>query len=394
MRRFLVLLYAATALAQLPMALVVRRVGTHLGWVPPWPIAAVVVCALVLALHGRVKLARWDRPISRARRLLLEEPYLAHWCASFLTPALFLLLLVATLAVGTTTVELVLGCRDGPELACVSSLGDLWLCSYAVALAMGIWAVMVRRRWLRVRRLELPIAGLDLAFDGYRIAQLSDLHVGSMCPRQWLRRWVARVETLDVDLVVLTGDYVTSGVRFHRDVAEELGALHAPDGVFAVMGNHDYFGDGEPLMTLLGEAGVRLLRNQHIEIARAGARICLAGVDDVYTRRIDLGAALAGRDEALPLLVLAHDPVSFDALADRGAALVLSGHTHWGQVRVPWLAPRVGYAPEGLAYRAGIYRRDQAWLYVSPGLGTTGPPARLGTSPEITVITLKAQASP
>ncbi|MEQ9318597.1 MAG: metallophosphoesterase, partial [Polyangiaceae bacterium] len=160
--------------------------------------------------------------------------------------------------------------------------------------------------------------------------------------------------------------------------------------VFAVMGNHDYFGDGEPLMSMLRAREIRILRNEHRVVERDGARLCLAGVDDVYTRRIDVDDALRGRDEDLPLIVLAHDPSSFPALAARGASLVLSGHTHWGQVALPFFARHVNYNALHMEHHAGHYRIDDAQLYVSSGLGTTGPPIRLGAPPEIVVIELAA----
>jgi predicted MPP superfamily phosphohydrolase len=202
--------------------------------------------------------------------------------------------------------------------------------------------------------------------------------------------WVERANALEPDLVALTGDYVTSGVRFHEDIAVALGELRAPEGVFAVMGNHDYFGEGEPMMSMMTERGITLLRNEHVAIERSGARLCLAGVDDVYTQRIDIDAALDGRDETIPLIVLAHDPTSFGKLARRGAALVLSGHTHWGQVAVPFLARKLNYNALHMRHHAGHYQLDGAQLYVSSGLGTTGPPIRLGAPPEIAVIELAA----
>ena len=384
MRRFFVVLYAVTALVHLPMVVVLQRllirlpVGGQLGQAWSWGLSGVAALGLAVAFHGRVALARWDRPIGRLRRLVLEEPYYAHWVALFLAPPLFLVVGAVSWLAGTAA---------WPGW---SALADRWLFAYALSGIVGVWAVMVRRRLFRVREIEVPLAGLDAAFDGYRVAQLSDLHVGSMTPERWARRWVARVAELEVDLVVLTGDYLTSGVRFHRQVADSLAALRARDGVYAVMGNHDYFDDGEPLMSLLAERGVVVLRNEHVEIERDGGRICLAGVDDVYTRRDDVAAALAGRDESVVLIVLAHDPVSFPAIAARGADLVLSGHTHWGQVAMPFFAERFGYRAGSWPYRAGRHRLGDSQLYVHPGLGTTGPPLRVGTCPEITVLALRA----
>ena len=359
MNRFLLRLYLFTALLHVPL---VMALWSHAAW---WSLVALVLPMLLF--RGRVQLLRWDNHISAPRRLLLEEPYFVHWCA--LVGALFLFL---------------------PALLIMwPGWGSAYLIAYGGAIGMAIWGVFVRRRWVRVRHIDVDVPGLPAAFDGYRMAQMSDLHVGSMNPRTTVERWVRRVNKLDVDMVALTGDYCTSGVRFHEDIALGLADLSARDGVFAVMGNHDYFGEGEPLMSLLAEHGIRLLRNEHVELMRDDDRLCVAGVDDIYTKRIDIDAALAGRDDKLPLVVLAHDPRSFPKLAARGADLVLSGHTHWGQIALP-LFPRINYASMVMRYHQGLYREGSATLYVNPGLGTTGPPVRFGTWPEITLIKLRA----
>ncbi len=319
------------------------------------------------------------------RRLLVEEPYFVHWCAALL--ALPLSLLVA-LGYGLWWH------LDLEGLYRWETVQVLYGVSYLTCLALAGWGVLVRRKWVRITTIDVSVPGLAAAFDGYRIAQLSDLHVGSLCPPVWAEQWVSRVNPLDVDAVALTGDYLSSGVRFHEAVAAALGGLRARDGVFAVMGNHDYFGDGEPLMTLLRDRGIVLLRNEHVTLERGGDCFCLAGVDDRFTGRTDIAAALAGRRPDLPLIVLAHDPAAFADLAKRGAALVLCGHTHWGQLAVPGASRRLNYTRLSQAFCAGRYERQGAQLYVAPGLGTTGPPIRIGTWPESTVVRLRATVSP
>src|SRR5262249_13350042 len=147
-------------------------------------------------------------------------------------------------------------------------------------------------------------------------------------------------------------DYVTSGTAFHADIAAVISSMRGKDGVVAVMGNHDYFGDGEPLVSMLREGGVVVLRNEHKSLARAGDRITIAGVDDTWTRRADVARALSGHDEAEPLIALAHDPRLFPELARRGARLVLSGHTHWGQVALPFLPTLVNISRLSYRYHA------------------------------------------
>jgi hypothetical protein len=370
MRRLFAKLYAVT-LALHALFFVAAQGLLEAAGVPlSWPIAATAALALALLFHGRVALQRWDRPIGALRRLC-EEAYFVHWMA---------LVLAVPLWIGASALLL---------LQETAALGRAAGWAYLAALLVSLAGVVVARRRLRIARLDVAIEGLPAAFDGYRIAQLSDLHVGSLCPRRFVDRWVASSNALDADLVALTGDYVTTGVRFHEAAAAALGGLRARDGVYAVMGNHDYFGDGEPLMTRLREAGIVLLHNERVRIERAGAALCLAGIDDVFTRRADVDRALDGREEGLALVVLAHDPQSFRRLSARGAALVLSGHTHWGQIAVPFLAERYNLARLFMRHSAGTHRRGDAVLHVSPGLGTTGLPFRLGVPPTITLVTLR-----
>jgi predicted MPP superfamily phosphohydrolase len=156
------------------------------------------------------------------------------------------------------------------------------------------------------------------------------------------------------------------------------------------MGNHDYFGEGEPLVSLLEGRGVTVLRNRGITLARETARLFLAGVDDRWTRRADLDAALSERPDGVPTVLLAHDPEEFLAAVERGVDLVLSGHTHGGQVAVPFLGRFINASKLAHSFHVGVYTRSASTLYVHPGLGTTGPPMRLGVAPVVARITLRA----
>lgn len=394
MRRFWLFLHGLTALSQVPFAIGLHFALTALG-APGWlAVAAAVAAGALLALLIRVPIRRAvaDRHHGGPARMLAEELYYVHWCAGIGAVVLFAVGLVglaaawaARGAVDTAMASAGAAAPAGPA----ASVGALAAGCYGVTLCLALYGVLVRRRWVRVRELEVSIPGLPEAFDGYRIAQLSDLHVGSMCPRERVEGWVRRTNALEPDLVALTGDYVTSGVAFHEDIAGALGQLRARDGVAAVMGNHDYFGDGEPLVELLRAAGIRVLRNEHTVLTRGDARLTLAGVDDVWTRRADVARTVAGRDPSIPMVVLAHDPALFPRFAARGAALVLSGHTHWGQVAGPLRMRRFNLARLAFRFHADVYREGDATLYVHPGMGTTGPPVRLGAPPEIAVIRLR-----
>jgi hypothetical protein len=379
MRRFWVVLSIVTALFHAPFVVGLHEVLRRAGVAQPWGVTIAATALLLIAFQGRVRLVAMDRPVSTARRVLVEEPYFVHWCALIAaTPAWLVATVVASLLYPFV------------PRAALPSVGALAAGAYVLGFLVALWGVMFRRRWVRVRTLDIPVPGLGDAFDGYRIAHLSDLHIGSHTPRDRAEGWARMVNDLGVDLVALTGDYVTSGVAFHRDIAEVLGSLKARDGAVAVMGNHDYFGDGEPLVRAMRQCGVTVLRNERTEVVRGEERLEIAGVDDTWTRRADIRRTLAGRDERLPLLVLAHDPQLFPALAKHGAELVLSDHTHWGQIAVPFFEERYNLSSRTYRYHADLYRDGDATLYVHPGLGTTGPPVRLGVAPEITVLRLRA----
>ncbi|HTJ81369.1 MAG TPA: metallophosphoesterase [Polyangiaceae bacterium] len=352
----------------MPLGLTVAA-AMRFGW-RGWTAGALIVAALAFLIRGRMALAIDDRPITRLRRFL-ERLYYAHWAG------------------GIGSVILLVG----TGIACAFGVLDLGLAAtsaYTGGLALGLWAVFVRPRWVTVRTLEIPVRALPDALDGYRIAQLSDLHVGSLLPDDVARSWVRKTNALDVDLVALTGDYVTTGTRYHVAAGKLLGELRARDGVFAVLGNHDNFGDREPLVSTLAATGVHLLQNERMAITRDGATLFeVAGVDDVYTRRADVEKTFAGRNPTTPVLALAHDPKTFPSIAKKGAFLVLSGHTHWGQVGVPLLERRQNIARPFFRYHAHLYREGDSLLYVHPGLGTTGPPVRFGVAPEISVFVLK-----
>jgi predicted MPP superfamily phosphohydrolase len=262
--------------------------------------------------------------------------------------------------------------------------------AYLVALGLASWGVFVRRRWVRMREIDIAITGLPPEFSGYRVAQLSDLHLGGLTPPKWGEAWARLTNAAAPDLIAITGDMVSSGTDFHHDIARVIGSLRAVDGVFVSMGNHDYFGDGEPLVTLLRQEGAVVLRNEGRTVTRNGSTIFVAGVDDTWTRRADLLRSLEGRGPATCTLLLAHDPALFPLAARQGVNLVLSGHTHGGQVALPFFPKLLGLGKLAHRFHLGLYREGESSLYVHPGLGTTGPPIRVGVAPEIAILTLRA----
>lgn len=385
-RRFFLVLHAVTVcaalVAGLSLSFALELVGGVVGHTPSLAAClgagGLLALATWLALFGRIELARWDRPVSRARRLALEEPYWVLWAGGL--AALLLDVPALTLA-------------GALSLAGVAvPVGAVLAATWALGLCLAFWGVALRRRLVKTRTLEITLDALPPALDGFRIAHLSDLHFGLFHPREHALRLARAVTRADADLVALTGDYLTSGTRFHDVAGAFVAALRARHGVVASLGNHDYF-DVDDLVATLGRAGARVLRNEGFVLEHAGARLGVAATDDLWTKRADVDKTLASLPSDVPRVVLAHDPELFDALADGGAALVLSGHTHWGQVGVPWLAERWSLGRLGHRYHAGLHRRGPSTLWVHPGVGATGVPIRFGVAPELTMLVLRAGPS-
>jgi hypothetical protein len=376
--RMLRILILATLVMHVPVGLAAVEVARRLGIGFPWLIGLAWAAAGVALFLGRARALMPDRRRSGAMVRLVDIPYFIHWCAAVWT-------LIPSL-VETLVLPLVDLARGVP----VHLPMGAYMWTYLSGLVVAAYGILVRRRWFRVVECEVRIPGLDAKLDGLRVAQLSDLHVGTLTPKSWAMAWVRAANRREPDLTVVTGDMVTSGTDYHEDIAEALGALRAKLGVFVSMGNHDYFGEGEPLVSLLKGRGVHVLRNEGQVIERGGARLWLAAIDDTWTRRDDLELAMRGRPEGATTVLLAHDPERFDKAADAGADLVLSGHTHGGQIAVPFLPRRLSFANLAHRYVVGFYRRGRSTLFVHPGLGTTGPPIRIGAAPEVTILVLRA----
>jgi predicted MPP superfamily phosphohydrolase len=376
--RFLQILVLITVLLHVPVALGVFELARRLSWPAPGLVAGLWAVLGVALFAGRARAGMPDHRRNEALVRLVDIPYFVHWCAAVWT---FIPSLVATLV--APVVDLARGTPVHAPLAAY-----MWC--YLSGLVVCGYGVLVRRRWFRVVEREVTVPGLDRRLDGLRIAHLSDLHIGTHTPKSRGLAWARAANARAPHLAVVTGDLVTSGTDFHEDIADAVAALRAPHGVAVSMGNHDYFGEGEPLISLLRERGVRVLRNEGVVLEHEGARLYLAAIDDTWTRRDDLARSLAGRPGDTPTVLLAHDPSRFDAAADAGVELVLSGHTHGGQIALPFAARFFSLATLAHPYNMGLYRRGRATLYVHPGLGTTGPPMRLGVAPEVTILVLRS----
>ncbi len=243
----------------------------------------------------------------------------------------------------------------------------------------------------------IAITNLPTPFHGYRIVQVSDIHLDEYTEPFFLERIVSRVNNLAPDLVLLTGDFIThgsltfiAGRHAIRRCSEILTTLTAPLR-YAILGNHDVAFNATIVVDALTAHGTPVLVNRYLPIERNGARLWLCGVDDPGTSHPNLDLAVPAKPDG-PVLLMAHEPDYADEVVahPRGSLidLMLAGHSHGGQIRLPFLGPLV-LPPLGEKYPEGHYRFNQMQLYVNRGIGTVGLPFRLNCPPEITVITLQ-----
>jgi len=261
-------------------------------------------------------------------------------------------------------------------------------------LAAGvIHSAIVAPRQLQIYRRAVHLPRLPIAFDGYRILHISDIHIGGLASGA---EQVLIASGLDADLIVVTGDMVDRK-GFAEPCAQLIGSLRAPDGVVCVMGNHDNRAtyrdhDFPPLVELLAQRGVRTLINEAVAIKRDGARFWLVGVDDPHRLRDDLALAYDGIGTEEPSVLLAHSPDIMERLAHSRADLVLVGHCHGGQVRTPW-GPIYTRTYRVYPDVLGLQRIDGTPVHLSGGLGSTYP-FRFLCPPEVTVLHLVAGEEP
>ena len=258
-----------------------------------------------------------------------------------------------------------------------------------LATAFAIWWGLTR---LAIRRIEVPLPHLPTGLDGFTIAHLSDLHLDLVHGEEWLTSIVEKTNALKPDLIAITGDLAEGSVAQFGKETEPLRRLAAPEGVFFVTGNHEYYHDLEGWLQLLDDFGIRVLRNERVAIGEGNGGFDLAGVDDHEGNRIapghgpDLEKALKGREPKRALVLLAHQPRIMEEASRQGVSLVLSGHTHGGQI---WPFSYLVYLSQ--PYVRGLKELRGTKLYLSSGTGFWGPPMRLGTTAEIAMITLRAQ---
>jgi len=263
----------------------------------------------------------------------------------------------------------------------------------------GAYGLLWGRLNLEVTRQPIRLARLPRAFHGFRIAQLSDIHVGPFMSEDEIRKYVRIANELRPDLVVLTGDFVTWDASTVPAVVTALSGLKAPFGVFGSLGNHDAWAGAEDLLAeRFAQAGIRILRQERAAIASGSESFNLMGLDFTNSRLMSVGGwhlssrKLEGVESLIAPgtanILLSHNPDSFDRAAALGVDLSLAGHTHGGQLALEFISPEIAPSRIVTPYVAGWFQRPGGQLYVNRGIGTIAAPMRVGAPPEITVFEL------
>ena len=350
--------------------------------VSAWP--AALVALLIFALYTSVPLfvflrwGGWPFYPRKAFRLFVLRVF---WYTQLLLP----------LVAAAGLIGLLVGAIFGHALDAGRSAAAVVALTLGVIIAIGY----LGSRALVVRDVIAELPDLPPQFDGFRIGQLTDLHIGPHLPRARLARIAAEMDRLSPDIIVVTGDIVDDRVEDLEVYASMFGGMRAPAGVFLIAGNHDVYAGWPGVERRLrrGDLGT-LLVNESREIRRGDATLTIVGTGDPAGRGFpdagvapDIDRALQGVRDGQPVIALAHNPALFGKLAERGVALTLSGHTHWGQVALP----AAGWSMAGMFLEdaMGVITRGRSLLYISPGTGYWGIPFRIGATGEITHVTLR-----
>jgi predicted MPP superfamily phosphohydrolase len=276
----------------------------------------------------------------------------------------------------------------------------------AACLLGPAYAGRVEPYWIEVTRLEIRPADLRAAFDGFTIVHLSDFHLGRSVTKEQVRRAVEIANGLEPDLLVLTGDFVTGSASHSVACAAELAALEARQGVYGVLGNHDNWTDPDEVAANVAGAGIVVLRDEVAVTTVRGSRLWLIGVEDTgftaglyggsfsdfraiwQEKELRLTAMLEGIPDDEPRLLLVHNPDFTEMLPTARIDLALCGHTHGGQVRVPFVGAPVVPSFFGDKYASGLVQGPSTLVYINRGIGLISPPVRFNCRPEVTLLRL------
>ncbi len=255
--------------------------------------------------------------------------------------------------------------------------------------AASAYARLIEPYNYRLSQTDISIHDLPDSFEGFRIAQITDVHHSRILGIEEVQRVVRLTQEAKPDLIALTGDYTTTYRRYIEPCAEALGKLEAPFGVWAVLGNHDHYTDPELTTRALERNHIAVLNNANTILHRGTETLQLSGVDDWSWAGDDWTRAFHGLDLKRPTILLSHQPIVLDLAQTQNASLILSGHTHGGQINLPLLGAPARFATKDLKYARGLFRRGNTQLYVSSGTGVIGLPVRFGVRPEIAILRLR-----
>lgn len=363
----------------IPWLVVVVRFVLPLPWHSAWKITVAIILLVASQYHlvsrlssGSVFAPEFPRPLVIAFNFLMG--------ATILLALLQIGLDIVSLAIAAFTWQFPV---IPPDVRYV--IGGLAV----VLAAFGVYQAI---RVPPVKGVEIGIPGLPEAFDGYRMVQLTDLHISRLFDARWAEAVVTRTNALDADLIVMTGDLIDGSTEHRKHDVLPIAKLKARDGVYSIPGNHEYFFDYAAWMREYERLDLSPLLNSHVVIRRGDAELVIAGVTDRSARHFgatapDLPKALEGVPAGAPIILLDHQPMMAARAADANVALQLSGHTHGGMVA--GLARLVARGNNGFV--SGLYLVGTMRLYVNNGTGLwPGFALRLGTLPELTCITLRS----
>lgn len=340
-------------------------------------VAALVVFALytTLPLAAFIRWRGWPFYPTAAFRLLVVRPF---WYTQLVLP----------LVSAAGLLGLIAGAPFGHAITAGRTSALVAFAIVASILIAGYFGSGL----LVVRRVDVDVPGLDPAFEGLRIAQLSDLHVGPHTSRRFLRRVVDATRSIAPDLIAVTGDLVDDRAEDVASYARAMRALEAPLGVYMIPGNHDVYAGWDDVERALRTAKLGTVLVNELQVIRRGrAVIALVGTGDPAgggsRSAPDVARALSAVPSGATVIAFAHNPALWPSLAARGVALTLSGHTHWGQFALPTLGWSL--ASPFLERAMGGHVERDSLLYISPGTGYWGIPFRIGASPEVTLVTLR-----
>lgn len=258
--------------------------------------------------------------------------------------------------------------------------------------------ILIRSNWVKINKIDLNKLIKNTAQKEYKITHISDLHIGNLTSIKKLKKFIKKINALNNNLIVITGDIITVGDVFIGKIAHTLGQLKAPDGVFIALGNHDYFcTDTKILIKQLESFNLKVLHNMNFKLQTDNFDLLIVGIAGIVNNIEKQKEALKSALQNIELtsknqinILLAHDPTIFNHQECDDFHITLSGHTHGGQFAIPFFYRKYNLAKRYYPFNSGLYSHKSRYLYVNSGFGVDHLPARIGVPPEIAIITLKS----